>query len=516
MTLVASLKLKGNPFEHYTAETEPNIADYAVRPPYLQSIVDRAQALSSFILFGDRGSGKSATRITVYNEIWKQIGRNDTQAAKKRPFAVNLSDFSSIQTTYQKGKLTDREIAAIAAFAIIEQMLAWLSSLEDDERKIYIEGLDKDERTLVNALITAFYLSVPEMDRNVTTSETFRLLNSAWTTKSKVWITKRWDAISNIAAQAINVLSKKQIDESVDISAPTEALLKSLTGDHASTSRTILIKLVEFAQAFGFEGVCVLVDKVDETPATSNSAEATAKLIHPLLAHIQLLEVPGFSWILFLWSNVQDHFNEKYLVRLDKIPHTNITWNTASLREMVEARVRFFSDKQLAFGNIFHGDVNVDDSFKSIAELAVSSPRELIKLLDFITREHDARGNDAPALLDSTSLDSGQDKYARETIGSWFAAKPMQQVLRLGKNTFVNKDVQTAFKISVEGARVRIKKWEDEGLIRQSGNAPSEAGGKPVYRYVVADARVERIITRKLDDLVGAEIAEQDEEETEE
>jgi hypothetical protein len=45
-TLVKSLNLRGNPFEHYTAETEPDIANYAVRPPYLQAISDRVHGLS--------------------------------------------------------------------------------------------------------------------------------------------------------------------------------------------------------------------------------------------------------------------------------------------------------------------------------------------------------------------------------------------------------------------------------------------------------------------------------------
>lgn len=502
MTLVASLALKGNPFEHYTAETEPDIAQYAVRPPYLQSIIARAEALSSFILFGDRGSGKSATRITVFKEIWKKVADDENPNARK-PFVVNLSDFSQLQATFAKGKLSDRDIVGVAAFAVIEEMLAWLSSLEDEERAIFIQGLDKEERTLVLALINGFYLTIPEMDRSVTNSETFRILNSAWTTKSAVWLSKRWDHISKIAAAAISALSKKQLDDAVDISAPAEALLKSLTGDTAKSARAVLGKLVEFVTAFGFGGICVLVDKLDETPGTSNSAEATARLIHPLLAHIQLLEVNGFSWILFLWSNVQSHFNDKYPVRLDKIAHANITWNADSLREMLEARIRFFSEGRLSFADLLVKGTDADKAFSALSDLAVSSPRELIKLLDTVFREHDARGVAAPSLIDQVSLDSGQDKYAKQNIGSWFAAKPLQQVLRLGKRSFVNKDVQNAFKMSDQGARVRIKKWEDEGLIRQNGTSPSEVGGKAVYRFEVSDARVERIIERKLDEIVG-------------
>ena len=193
--------------------------------------------------------------------------------------------------------LQERDIIGIVAFVVVEQILVWLSSLEDGDREIYIQGLDEDERTLTLALLKGFYLSVPEIDREVSTTEALRLLNSAWTTKSAVWASQRWDALSKIIAAAVNALSKKQIDESIDIAAPAEALLKSLTGDTPNAPRAVLSKLVDFVQAFGFLGVSVLVDKVDETPATSNSAEATARLVHPLLAHVQLLEVPGFSWV---------------------------------------------------------------------------------------------------------------------------------------------------------------------------------------------------------------------------
>ncbi len=306
-TLVETLKLRGNPFEHYTAETEPNIVSYAVRPPYLQAISDRVRGLTSFILFGDRGAGKSATRLTVYGEVWKNIA--GAAFGGPHPFAINLTDYSSIQTAFKTGKLTERELVGIVAFCVVEQILVWLSSLEEGDRNIFIEGLDEGERTLALALVKGFYLTVPEMDREISTTDALRLLNSAWMTKSAIWAGKRWDALSKILAGVVAALSKKTLNDSVDISGPAEALLKSLTGDAPNAPRAILSKLVEFVKSFGFSGVAVLVDKVDETPATSNSSEATTKLIHPLLSHVQLLEIPNFSWVLFLWSKVWTTFS---------------------------------------------------------------------------------------------------------------------------------------------------------------------------------------------------------------
>ena len=224
----------------------------------------------------------------------------------------------------------------------------WLSSLEEGDRDVYIKGLDAAERTLVFALLKGFYLSVSEMDRAVSTADALRLLNSAWMTKGTVWASQRWDALSKNSSCSRRALSKHNLDPSTDISGPAEELLKSLTGDAPNVSRAVLAKLVDFVQSLAFSEIAVLVDKVDETPATANSAEATTKLIYPLLAHVQLLEVPRFSWVLFLWSNVKDHFNgEKYPVRLDKLAHANIQWDAESLRAMLDVRMRFYSDGRL-------------------------------------------------------------------------------------------------------------------------------------------------------------------------
>jgi hypothetical protein len=352
------------------------------------------------------------------------------------------------------------------------------------------------------------------MDRNLSTREALQLLKSAWTTKSAIWASQRWDSLSRIVASVVNALSRKELGNSIDISAPAETLLKSLTGDAPNAPRAILDKLVEFVRGFGFSGISVLVDKVDETPATSSSAENTARLIYPLLSHVQLMEVSGFSWILFLWSNVKDHLSGKYTVRLDKLAHSNIIWAAEGLHDMVEARIQFYSSGTLTFSSLFEADIDAKSVFQSLCELSVNSPRELIKLLDTIIREHDARGDDAPDLIDTRSLEVGQDKFSLETMGGWFRTGPLQQVLRLGKTQFVNRDVQTAFKIGDQGARVKIKNWVDVGLVNQTGTAPSETGAKQAYLFSVVDARVRRVIQRKLSDVVGAEL-EQPEQETE-
>lgn len=505
MGLVKKLELSANPFEHYAAETEPNISEYAIRPPYLSSIIDRSSALNSFTLFGDRGAGKSATRITVFNALWQAV--YDGQDSEICPLAVNVTDFSMILDDFQKGELTDRKFVALVAFHVLEKILAWLSSLDNEDREIYIEGLDPEERSLAVALLEEFYLSVPEMDRNVSNSDALRLLNSAWTTKSQVWMNARWAAISKIFAAALGALSRKQIDADIDITEAAESILISLKPDTGKAAVAILNKLVELSQAFGFSGVCVLVDKVDETNVTANSAEATARLVHPIYNHIQLLEINGISWVFFLWSDVQDYFSGKIPVRLDKISHANITWTDLALRQMIETRLEFFSDRRINFSGMLADGALADELFSHLASMALKSPRELIKILDIIIREHDIKSSGE--LLSPESVNDGLDAYCRETIYSWFPERYLNQILRLGRASFVNKDVQTKFKIGHQGARNKINGWEEVGLVAQDGTLPSEHGGKPVNRYVIRDPRVSRIIERRLFGIVGSDIEEE-------
>lgn len=502
MSLNELLGFSRNPFEHYTAETEPDISSYAVRPPYLKSIVDRAKGVTSFVLFGDRGAGKSATRIKVYNELWSQLGHT----AERLPFVVNVTEFSKITSHFSAGSLDDRKIVEIVAFNVIEQLFVWLASLEEDEREIYLEALNGEERSLVLALTQGFYLNVPALDRSVSTSDAMRLLNAAWATKSLIWINKRWDSVARIFASVLAALSKKHLDHEIDISAPAERILASLKGETPNAARAILARLVEMAQAFGFSGVCIFIDKIDETSVTSSSAEATARFIYPLLSHVQLLEVSGCSFVVFLWSKVQTHFMGKHSIRLDKIAHTNITWSVDGLREMVDARVSYYSNRSKRFEDLFEPTVDVGLLHRELVRLTVKSPRELIRLLDVICREHAARG--AEGLIDKASIDIGCDKYVTETIGSWYPEKSLKQILRLGRVVFANKDVQTKFKIGDQGARVKIQGWVEAGLVRQDGTVPNETGGKPAYRFVIDDPRIIRIVEGRLDQLVGAEVPE--------
>jgi len=500
-TIVEQLTLSGNPFEHYTAETEPHITEYAVRPPYLEAIAARVSGLSSFILFGDRGAGKSATRITVFNQVWAP-----GQQAGKEPLVVNFTDFQAILPLLKSGALADSDIIEAVAFAVVEQVLLWLTTLPDGDREVTMEILTPTERSLCHQLVSEFYFSRPELERQFRSEEAYKLLNSALTAKSAIWISKRWDSISLVLASIASIFSKKSFDTDVDTGPATHSLLKSLRGAEANAGRAVLSRLVQFAKIFGFTGVAVLVDKVDETELTTNSAEATSNLIYPLISHIQLLEVTGFCWQFFLWSKVKSFFEgEGRSVRLDKIANSLITWTPDEFRLMLDRRIRYFSGKGEGFVSLFSDQAEAEQAFNTICQIAMGSPRELVKIMDVIVREHDSNyASSSNILLNSRSVEAGLDKYVKEVIGAVFSERSLGQIYRMKKTRFINRDVQSAFRVGDQSARAKIKAWEDAGLVRFMGTRAAEGdlGGKPSNEYVIADARIERIMNR---DLVAVE-----------
>lgn len=504
MKLLDLVGLDRNPFEQYTAENEPEISHYAVRPPYLRAISSKVKGSASFILFGDRGSGKSATRITVYNDhSGEKIGE------AKGPLVVNFTDFEMILAKGAPDKHSDVDIAKVAAFFVIEEIMSHLATLQnDDEVEAVIGKLSDNNKKLVIAVTEIFYLSIPEAQRNRSSEEALNLLKASPTERAKTIAQKDSYSWVKRIGHLASIFSKVRYGSDLNVAADVDELIASVNAGDLKSARMIMQRVVQVVRAFGYSGVCVLVDKVDETTATSDSALATAKLVYPLLGQVQLLEVPGFSWIFFLWSSVQNVFVDTLKVRLDKIANSEVSWKKNELREMIEERIKHFSNGKLTFENLFLPGENVDERFSSLSSLAGDSPRELIKLLDTVLREHDHAGEEN--LLSDASLLHGMDKYATSFAQQRYARKTLQQVYSIGTDNFVNQDVASRARISTQAAGGRIRKWMNSGLVEQQGQLPSEHQGKHVDRFIVIDPRVARVISRRLDPAVGLDLIGED------
>ena len=370
--LFERLNFSDNPFATYVAENEPHIEQYFVRPPYFDEVSIAGSACRSIILFGARGAGKSATRMAFYKDIWSRW-----QTEGKAPLAVVLDDYSRIAP---KAGL-DVDLGAFVlevGYLTIEAILLWLAALEDNDRVEILGSLTSDEEALVIGLVQRFYLSRSELVRSATVREPLKLLNQAWHKRTKLWVEKRWDAVGTLVSTMAAALAHKVTGETIAVEGGLRELLKAESAQFSDGlfARALLAKFADCVKVFGFSGVVVLVDKVDESLHTSNSAAATAKLLHPLLSTTQLLEVENFGWLFFLWDKVLESYSSDLAIRLDKISHASIKWEERYLKSMVSARLSHFSNKQVNdFQSLCEPDFDGNTALNEVIGLCMKSPR---------------------------------------------------------------------------------------------------------------------------------------------
>lgn len=498
--LLDDLGFRDNPFASYVAENEPDIERYFVRPPYFDEVATRGQARRSLVIFGARGAGKSATRLTFYKDCWARRLRDEPA-----PLAIALDDYSRVTA----GGLANADLGRFVAevgYLTIEAVLAWLSGLEEADRELQLETMTPEQESLVIALLERFYLSRPELVRSATVREPLKLLNQAWHKRTKLWLEKRWDAVAGLISAIATAIARKAADAEPNIDAGLRDLLRANPAqwNDGQFARILLARFAEFAKVFGFQGVVVLVDKVDETPLTSNSAAATAALLFPLLSTTQLLEIEDFGWLLFLWDKVKDGYSgAEQAVRLDKIAHATIQWPEAFLLSLIDRRLAHFSDGKIdSFDQLCERGTDAAAALAEVVQLCMRSPRELIRVLDTVVREHDElhEVESVSSRITRDSIDRALDKYAIETLPRLYAKQPLQQIVRMPLGAFTNRDVQNQFRINDQSARNRIRGWEDAGMVARTGTRPAEGGqaGKPANEYSVIDQRLRRLLQRQL------------------
>jgi hypothetical protein len=172
---------------------------------------------------------------------------------------------------------------------------------------------------------------------------------------------------------------------------------------------------------------------------------------------------------------------------------------------MVNKRLSYFSgDKVKNLQDICDEMVDAAAHLDNMMSLVQNSPRELVRLLDVLTREFNSNYAhiQEKRMLNDSDFEAGQDIYVRDVLWTVYDNRILSQILRFNVSPFTNKDVQQAFRVSPAGARGRIQSWEACGAVSLTGTRAPEgdAGGKPANEYSIADPRIRRMADRGLYD----------------
>jgi hypothetical protein len=470
-----------HPFTKVAGEKEELLELYFVEPRYFSEALGDANHPKSYVIFGPRGGGKSAIRsmIELYCSTEKfedDIGGKVLSITYDDFTALRLGQLNTITLTDHVNEILKRGVAKLA-LSLVEQ-----GRIGDD--------LPVESRGLLRWYIDEYMTDLSRLELD----SILRALESK-SEKIKSLISH----VMEIYNTLINVLNLEKIEPSKPTDIPK-------TKRDAISSIHVMETFTRLAEDVGYKAVYILVDKIDETDYTGGQSNKAARLVHPLLTNIRLLEISRGAFKFFLWENVKSHFGDE--LRTDRIKMKPTEWTDNDLERMLVGRIGAYSLKRANIDTLFKEDIK-NEIISILVRLSYKSPRDLNRLMESIFAEAAAEARDDDFKIGKSAAIQGIEKFAQERSNELYGNEVVSRVLRMKKPIFTISDVAATFKITggkeareieeipdrtaTNRARNVVEKWKTSGIIEQveSGIQTDLSGRRrPVNQYGVLDPRV--------------------------
>ncbi len=360
---------KANPFGSHEAESEgPHLEQYFVEYPYFDEILGSGQQPRTAFLFADRGCGKSANRCMIEDYCrWQKIEGN--------VLAISYKDFRG--TLRQAGGDPARVTLRLHIHEVLRQgVLALLDHLH--RRPKLTSRLYDDDRPRWVTLTPPAYLTSVFINRLLRQVGGFSVGLTAARLHEAVRRQEWGELVAQVGADARPTIQL------------LVSLLNPLTASQAEATDSPVAQLKEFVELLrflGFDAAYVLVDRVDELPETAASPQAGVTLLRPMLEDLDLLELSHLAFKFFLPTEMQPAVEA--VVRADRVTIRHVTWAESDLRRLLEARLIAFSEEDRRISSLSQiSEVGLKDLDQRLIRQAVNSPRNLIRLGEFVFSEH--------------------------------------------------------------------------------------------------------------------------------
>jgi hypothetical protein len=452
---LAHFGIQHNPFGQEDAQSDPVFKQHCLdgtHHPAWDKVYGNPAEPSTAVVFGEKGSGKTALRLQIVEHV-RQFNRMNPE---QRVFIIEYDDFNPFLDTFRE-RLSARQrkpervlknwrlwdhmdaILTLGVTQLNDLLLEEGPRAEDEAFAIRPEQTDRltqlQRRDLL--LLTAFYdhsnsqtlkqrwnrlrkkLRFPtwraELDRAAGIAVTLLLLISwglyrfdSWNDRFQVlgrwwfwlilfvgWLPWLWrqtrlfwsswlvsrqvrviDHQPNMLRQ---VLARSQRSELVGQPIPSR--------DRSDDRYELLNKLRGVLQMLGFDGILVLVDRVDEPHLINGSSEQMRDLLWPMFDN-KFLKHPGIGFKLLLPREVSQFLNRESKEfyersRLDKqnlIP--SLEWTGESLYDVANARIQACAaenDGKPTLQAFFDESITHGELISQLSRLRV--PRHLFKFL---------------------------------------------------------------------------------------------------------------------------------------
>lgn len=444
-----------DPFASTNSESEDNLEEYFVPPPYFDTVIGDPRAPKGSVIFAPRGSGKTAQRLMIEHQ---SILEESTF------LCLTYDTFDGLVASYtlQKHQIALCRLLTIAILVRLE------GNAEDSSR------LNKHQKEVLKACAEAFVggLNVQEYQRAV---QSVKSLGDR--------VGDFWDKYGGVVKAGLSLLMKKAGLGGVEV--PSQ--LEEQTHNSATSIRYFYSQLVEMCLLLDWEAVYFLIDKVDETSETSGSADKAYELIRPLVSDLPTLELPGVAFKFFFWDRLKEHFDDQG-GRPDRLKVVKLNWTVKELHTMLARRLSAYSERKVDNFNQLMAEGNHIDAHLLLAYLSNGSPRDMIRMAGAVISDHTRTSSDG-ALISDITLFQGISEFSDERSNELFS-RSMNDFRKVGRPSFtISSLANDVFRISTQAARNKVQKWQQSGAVNQIGELPND-GNRPLHLFGFSDLRI--------------------------
>lgn len=446
-----------DPFESTNSETEENLPDYFVPPPYFSTVLGDPTRPASYIVLAPRGSGKTAQRRMI-----------EAASIRRGDFLCVTYDRFDQPTGFRTAD-ADLNYHLNQICRLI--LLGVLLRLEEDES--LVELLTSQQKDLLKFQVQRFLGSLSMSDYE----HAMKAIKNLGDRIGDVW--KKYGGVIAVGIQALM--------EKVGLNVATTTVGPVSEARHDDGLQFHFQKLIDVANTLWDGSVYVLVDKTDEIPLTSANSHEAYALIRSLITDLPTLETPGVGFKFFLWDHIADEYRQTG-GRPDRVQITELQWTVDELHEMLRQRLLVFSNKKIESLNALLCDGVDIDLDRLIAHFAQGSPRDLIRSAKSIIAEATKTSTDIDCVSEAdiwSGLRAFSNAKASE-LGSTYLPELRKVNAVTFTTNYVSNDV---YHVDQNSGRARIQKWLASGIVEQVGTIPNPKG-RPFHLYGIADLRV--------------------------
>lgn len=450
-----------DPFLSTNADKEDLLSKYFIAPDYYDEIWGDPINPSPTIIYGPRGSGKTAQKnmIEFRNSSYKNILTiNYTEHD-----LADVGSIDNITLDYHLEYLN--RLLLVSVFANINNIDSFtLANLFTFDKRQYLYKLAKR------------YLSKTPFSFHQNAIRSLKTIEDLGI--------DIWDSLSRPISTLINSIGKKETGLDIDLSGISSKKERNIKNKENFTV------ILSYLKVLGYDSIYILIDKVDENELTGgNNPEDSFKFIAPLIKNLEILETGGVAFKFFLWDELKQYV-AKY-GRPDRIFSYYLEWSNEQLIEMLNNRVKTYSEgKIIAFTNLLE---DVTDLNKIIL-FSQGSPRDCIRICKRIISEQE-RINNMICKIGTEAVERGIKIFTKEICQSIITEPKSLSILGKYSMTTVDliKLVERRLAYSETLARELLNEWRNYGILEKIGNFQITSTGnenKSYIQYVLNDMRI--------------------------